>query len=113
MTYPADVKCSFTASVSQSTMGITELISRPCVVKSITLSITADAGGIIAYILLYDGTTTLMQVLDNGVPVYLESAATMMFPLAGLRIEDSFGIGVRVDAGTTTKAKGITVLYQG
>jgi len=112
--YPADVKCSFTASVSQSTMGITELISRPCVVKSITLSITADAHDVtLAYILLYDGTTTLMQVLDNGVPVYLESAATMMFPLAGLRIEDSFGIGVRVDAGTTTKAKGITVLYQG
>jgi len=54
-----------------------------------------------------------MQVLDNGIPVYLESAATMMFPLAGLRIEDSLGIGVRADAGVTTKAEGITVLYQG
>lgn len=113
MIYPADVKCSFTASVSQSASGITEVIAVPCVVKSITLSLTSEnTTPVLSYILLYDGATTLMEILNNGNPAYFESATTMLIPLAGLRIEDSFGIGVRAGSGATVKAEGITVLYQ-
>jgi len=93
-------------------VGVTTLIDRPCVVKSITFMLynsnlfqsnPATAN-------IFDGSTELFTLFKQGWPSKESYTFSIKLPVGGLRIENSFRIELEGDASCS--AKGVTILYQ-
>lgn len=89
----------------------TKIIDRPCVVKSITFTPhnTTNINDPITINVL-DGDTEIFTLGKEGLPNWSEASFSIKFPLAGLRINNSFEI--ELDGGASRVIKGITTLYQ-
>ncbi len=94
------------------TTGVTSLIDRPCVVKSITFTPYNSDGTQLGPVTvnIFDGSTELFTLAKQGLPSYENNVVSYKFPVGGLRIDDSFEIELEGDSSRS--AKGVTVLYQ-
>ena len=94
------------------TTGVTSLIDRSCVVKSITFTpYNSSAGDNDAITVnIFDGSTELFTLTKQGLANYGSNTFSVKFPVGGLRIENSFEI--ELEGPTSRSAKGVSVLYQ-
>lgn len=94
------------------TSGVTTLIDRSCVVKSITLMVyNSDAlENDSATANVFDGSTELFTLAKQGLPNYANTIFSVKFPIGGLRIENS--LRIELEGSTSCSAKGVTIVYQ-
>lgn len=93
-------------------MGVTTLIDRPCVVKSITLMVynSNQYQNDPATANVFDGSTELFTLAKQGLPNYANTIFSVKFPIGGLRMENS--LKIELEGETSCSAKGVTIIYQ-
>ncbi len=92
--------------------GVTTIIDRPCVVKSITLMIY-NSNSLVntpATASVRDGSIELFTLAKQGLPNYANTTVSVKFPVGGLRIENS--LKIQILGVVSSAAKGVTILYQ-
>jgi len=106
--YPASWTCAFKEHVYA---GQVSLVNRPCVVKSITFTPFDTVENEAITVNILDGSTEIFALTKIGLANYSDSQFFIKFPLAGLRINDSFEIELE-GASDTRRLNSVIVMYQ-